>query len=187
MSACGAKTYQYVYDTELEKIIKDKEDETGLEAPLFGADTLTEARDGEIWDAIGKAWRDRAGTTAYLAYRKRFPNKDNAFAARYDGKMKAAVLRGAHDALLKRAAARCHMAGLDIWKCAHKYVAIDVDGITIYQRLKELDATRHKKTWRADLRAEMDALKEEFVGKLKESHAENDKLRQMVLSLDTHV
>jgi len=67
MSACGAKTYQYVYDTELEKIIKDKEDETGLEAPLFGADTLTEARDGEIWDAIGKAWRDRAGTTAYLA------------------------------------------------------------------------------------------------------------------------
>ena len=180
MSACGAKTYQYVYDTELEKIIKDKEDETGLEAPLFGADTLTEARDGEIWDAIGKAWRDRAGTTAYLAYRKRFPNKDNAFAARYDGKMKAAVLRGAHDALLKRAAARCHMAGLDIWKCAHKYVAIDVDGMTIYQRLKELDATRHKKTWRADLRAEMDALKEEFVGK---TFFDDEKVQNVVVEV----
>ena len=45
----------------------------------------------------------------------------------YDDEDKLAVRRGDHDALLKRAAARCHMAGLDIWKCAHKYVAIDVD------------------------------------------------------------
>ena len=105
-----------------------------------------------------------AGTTAFRAYRKRFPNKDNAFVARYDDSTKEAVLRGDHDALLKRAMARCHMKGLDIWTYGYKFVALDVSARTINTRLKELDATRHKKTWRAELRAEMDALEEEFGG-----------------------
>ena len=152
-----------VYDTDLARIIKDKEAETRKKAPLFGATTVREARDGAIWAAIGKAWRGLAGTTAFRAYRKRFPNKDNAFVARYDDSTKEAVLRGDHDALLKRAMARCHMKGLDIWTYGYKFVALDVSARTINTRLKELDATRHKKTWRAELRARWTA-EEEFGG-----------------------
>ena len=166
------------YDTDLEKIIKDKEAETGLAAP-FGEETQAAARDGVHWNSIGKAWGGRCGITAILAWRTRNPSDDHHY-VRYDDTMKEAVLRGDHDALLKRAVARCHMKGLDIWKCAHKYVALDVDKSTIYQRLKALDATRQKKIWRAELQAEMDALKEEFVGK---TFFDDEKVQNVVVEV----
>jgi hypothetical protein len=168
------------YDTDLEKLVKDKEDETGLEAPLFGEATRKAAFEGKHWHAIGKAWRDRAARTAFNAYRKRFPDKDNAYAARYDNSTKEAVLRGEHDVLLKRAVARCHMAGLDIWGNAYKYVALEVGRTTIETRLKELDATRQKKIWCSELRTEMDALKEEFVG---QTFFDDEKVQNVVVKV----
>ena len=72
---------QPVYDADLARIIKDKEDETGLEAPLFGEATQRAAFEGKHWRAIGKAWRGRAGQTAFIAYRKQFPDDDNVYAA----------------------------------------------------------------------------------------------------------
>ena len=166
------------YDTDLEKIIKDKEAETGLAAP-FGEETQAAATVGVHWNSIGEAWGGRCGITAILAWRTRNPS-DEPYGVRYDDTMKEAVLRGDHDALLKRAVARCHMKGLDIWKCAHKYVALDVDKSTIYQRLKALDATRQKKIWRAELQAEMDALKEEFVGK---TFFDDEKVQNVVVEV----
>ncbi len=169
-----------VYDTDLERAIKKTEDETGLQAPLFGELTQEAAYEGKHWRAIGKAWRGRTGKTAFLAYRERFPDKDNAYAARYDDSTKEAVLRGEHDDALKRAVAYCHLKSLDIWKYAYKFVALDVGFKTIHARLKELDATRQKKIWRAALLAEVDALKEEFVGK---TFFDDEKVQNVVVEV----
>ena len=168
------------FDTELQKAIKKTEDETGLKAPLFGADTLHAASSGKHWAAVGKAWRGRAGKTAYTAYRKQFPDNDNAYAARYDDAEVTAVLRGDHDELLKRAVARCHMKGLDIWKDGYKFVALKVGYKSINERLKALDATQQKNIWRSELRTKMDALEEEFGG---QTFFDDEKVQNVVVAI----
>ena len=65
-----------VYDTDLEKLVKNKEAATGLAAP-FGEETLEAATVGVHWNSIGEAWGGRSGKSAMVAWRTRNPSDDH--------------------------------------------------------------------------------------------------------------
>ena len=149
-------------DAALEAAVKAEEKKTGEEAPYFGAETQREALELPAWKRIGKAWKNRAPDTCWQAYVSRYP-VDGA-PPRYEETVKAEVLRGDHDALLKKAAGRCFQSDLHVYKCTSQFVTI-VDCRTVQTRLVALGYKEKAETWAAALDVEVAALKERYEGR----------------------
>ena len=94
------------FDDDLETLVRAQEEETGEEAPYFGAETKREALQLAAWKSIGEEWHDRAPETCWTAYTSRYP-VGGANQVRYSEAAKAAIRSGKRDEELKRAAAVC--------------------------------------------------------------------------------
>ena len=149
------------YDTDLQKLVKEKEVQTRKKAPLFGHTMIKDAQ--HIWASIGGKWGGgRSAHVAYYAYAEHHQLVDKR---KCDGPLELAVQNGEHDDRLKRAVAYAYHLHTSDWsKFWYRYVNLDVRTKAIDQRLRTLDPKNQKRVWRDELLAELAATKEELVG-----------------------